>query len=141
VKIVDNIVLLARNVPIKLPGGATWSDTQSDWRTWEVIGVHGIWNKSEGGYCCPMILSRECGWMNVAQSCNGRLEIRDDNNAIVGDSFEENILDLQLKGEKNVFEIPLKIIKVLEERATKRGRALSFVLPFKTLKSSCKRII
>jgi hypothetical protein len=139
-KIVDYIVLLARNVPIKLPVGATWSDTQSDWKTWEVIGVRGIWNKSEGGYCCPMILSQECGWMNVAHSYNGRLEIRDDNE-IVGDSFEKIILDLQLKGEKNVFEIPLKTIKVLEERATKHGRALSFVLPFKILKSSCKRII
>ena len=65
--------------------------------------------------------------------------------AIGGDVFEETVLDLQLDGdEKNVFEIPLKVVQVLEKKSIEkygRGHAPSFVLPFKWLKTKCKRVI
>lgn len=148
-KIVDHIVLLARNVPIKLPVGTMYSDTKSEWRTWGVVGVYGHWRKAEGGYVCPMIQYEPCAWMNIARkentSCNGPIVLRDDNGAIAGDLFEEVVLKLQLENiEKNVFEIPLKFVKVLEDQALKKHgpwHATSFVLPFKMLKTRCKRII
>lgn len=148
-KIVDNIVLLARDVPIKLPAGATWIDTKSEWRIWAVVGVHCSWRKAEGGYVCPMIQYEPRAWMNVAREestfCSRSIVPRDDKDAIYGNLFEEVVLALQLDGsERNVFEIPLKVARDLEERAVKqygRWQATSFVLPFKWLKTKCRRII
>lgn len=148
-KIVDYIILLARDVPVKLPDGARWTETQSEWKTWGVIGVHGHWNKAEGGYVCPMILYEPRGWMNVAREESSfysrSIVIRDDKDAIGGDVFEETVLDLQLDGdEKNVFEIPLKVVQDLEKKSIEkygRWHATSFVLPFKWLKTKCRRVI
>ena len=71
--------------------------------------------------------------------------LREDKDAIYGDFFEEVVLKLQLDGtERNVFEIPQKVLQVLEKKSIeKNGRwnATSFVLPFKWLKTKCKRII
>lgn len=148
-KIVDHIVLLTRDVPIKLPNGLRWTETQSEWKTWGVIGVHGYWRKAEGGYVCPMIRYEPCAWMNVAKDesriCGRSIVPRDDKDAIYGNLFEEVVLELQLDGtERNVFEIPLKLVSDLEKRALKQYRpwhAISFVLPFKWLKTKCKRVI
>lgn len=148
-KIVHHIVLLARNVPVKLPERARWTDTQSEWKTWGVIGVHGYWNKAEGGYVCPMIQYETCAWMNIAREestfYSSSIVPRDDKDAIYGNIFEEVVLELQLDGtERNVFEIPLKVAKDLEERAVKkygRWQATSFVLSFKWLKTKCKRVL
>lgn len=156
-KIVHDIVLLARDVPIRLPYGLRWTETQSEWKTWGVIGVHGHWNKAESGYgnkaesgyVCPMILYEPRGWMNVAREespfYNRTVVIRDDKDAISGDVFEETVLNLQLDGdEKNVFEIPLKVVQILEKKSIEKyGRlhATSFVLPFKWLKTKCRRVI
>lgn len=147
-KIVDHIVLLARDVPIKLPCGSRWTETQSEWKTWGVIGVHGIWRKAEGGYVCPMIQYEPLAWMNVAREertiCSRSIVLRDDKDVIAGDLLEEIILKLQLDGdEKNVFEIPLKVVQDLEKSIEKYGKwhATSFVLPFKWLKTKCRRVI
>ena len=148
-KIVDHIILLARDVPVKLPDRSRWIETQSEWKTWGVIGVHGNWRKAEGGYVCPMILYEPRGWMNIAREESSfysrTVVIRDDEDAIGGDIFEETILDLQLDGdEKNVFEIPLKVVQILEKKSIeKNGRwnATSFVLPFKWLKTKCRRVL
>ena len=147
-KTVGHIVLLARDVPIKLPYSRMWNDTKNAWKTFGAVGVHGCWSREEGGYVCPMILFEEASWMNIASttseySCD--IVLREDKDAIYGDFFEEVVLKLQLDGTKrNVFEIPQKVLQVLEKKSIeKNGRwnATSFVLPFKWLKTKCKRVI
>lgn len=147
-KITDHIVLLARDVPVGLLNRRIWTKTQSEWKTFGVVGVYGHWGKVGGGYVCPTILFETCGWMNLLTETtpySGKLVLRGDDQAISEDGFEEMVLDLQLKcSERNVFEIPLKIVQELAKRSlAKRGQwhATSFVLPFEWHKDKCKRVI
>lgn len=147
-KIVDSIVLLAKDVPIKLPYDRVWNDTKNEWKTFGVVGIHGRWSKAEGGYVGPMLLFEARGWMNIASTVSDysyEIAAREDKDAIYGDLFEEVVLALQLDGtERNVFEIPLKLVSDLEKRALKQygpWHASSFVLPFKWLKTKCRRVI
>lgn len=148
-KIIDKITLIATDVFIGNPpyGFFPGEGRLSDGKMFKCIGVIGSWNSIEKGWRCPSLLNPLFGWSNLLEltGMNYSYQYQYLEDAIFSDSsFEEVILDLQLSGYRNVFKIPPRLLRELENKAEqKQGHmyATHFTLSFKDLKSKCKRLL
>ena len=168
-KIVPEVVLVAKDIPVYLELG-WYSNPPCKRFTVSVLGAKATWSQEKKMYECWRIASPKYSWMHLFE-CNDTSQSADRftqrNDAMFADTIEELAMNLQLQGEKNVFEIPKNVLLALEKKsddewqaATSRSNEVcgddwrkreqyrnycerlrsSFRFPFKILKDKCKRL-
>ena len=168
-KIIPEIVLVAKNIPVHLELG-WYNNPPYKCFTVSVLGAKATWSQEKKMYECWRIASPKYSWMHLFDrndnSSADRFTQRND--AMFADTVEELVMRLQLQGEKNVFEIPKNVLLALEKKSDDEWQAAAsrsnevcgddwdkrkeyrsqcdllrsaFRFPFKVLKDKCKRIV
>lgn len=151
-KIPREITVVCRNVTIFRPPFEVV--LMPDSISFGVVGARGTWNPELKLFEVPLILNRYEGWRNVYTSVDDdslmvgfkMLPSTTRLDAVFGENFEETIMNLQLAGKKNVFEIPKKVLSTIEEKvpfvsSPVRSIAPKVTLTFKDLKTKLMRLI
>lgn len=146
-KIPQQIILVVKDIWIDNPPNVKFFRTAEEGFTFAGLGVKCSWQKSIKSFLCPMMSRPPFSWRNLlleeGSYWNPVFKMRDD--AIYSaDSFEEMILNLQLDGARDVFQIPLSFVKQLEQKKINEvgiSNSFNFELKFKCLKDRCTRLI
>ena len=150
-KIPQEILLLCKDVKVFAPSYCTLhSSSGKDVNSivFNCVGARGLWVPAQKAFRVDALLHPMFGWQNVlkwnsAGGPYGRYEAKDDLIGSEDGSFEEVAVKLELDGCKNVFVIPQKVVKMLEEAAIGEvgyNAANFFCLSFKHLKEKCKKV-
>lgn len=150
-KISQEILLLCKNVRVYAPAYCTFNDISGEdvySKVFKCVGARGQWVPARKAFRVDALLHPMFGWQNVlkwnsAGGPYGRYEAKDDLIGSEDGSLEEAAVKLELDGCKNVFVIPQKVVKMLEEAAIEEvgyNAANFFCLSFKQLKEKCKKV-
>ena len=150
-KIPQEILLLCKNVRVYAPAYCTFNDIFGEdvySKMFKCVGAKGRWMPIKRAFIVDAILHPYFSWQRIfsrSTSSNGAFsyKLREDAVALEDGIYEELLMKLELAGNKNVFEIPQKVVKMLEDASVKEveyNAANFFMLSFKQLKEKCKKI-
>ena len=153
-KIPEEILLLCKDVKVYNPVlYKAWPKPPSSFvgrsgetlesKMFNYVGVRGRWHKPLRVFEVFALLNPQFGWRNIYDVSFSRCNVKDGWIGSENGTLEEVAIKLELAGEKNVFEIPHKLVQELEtkeEKSVGQDGAYFFMLSFKDLREKCKRI-